>query len=60
MFQKLDPFVSDLQEASKLLQRAIGKFEGNKKIDTLQVHFTSQEKWLYMVYRHAYQHVFVH
>ncbi|XP_023664544.2 pleckstrin homology domain-containing family G member 4B isoform X2 [Paramormyrops kingsleyae] len=34
--QKLDPFVSDLQEASKLLQRAIGKFEGNKKIDTLQ------------------------
>ncbi|XP_048873965.1 pleckstrin homology domain-containing family G member 4B-like isoform X2 [Brienomyrus brachyistius] len=36
LHQKLDPFVSDLQEASKLLQRAIGKFEGNKKTDTLQ------------------------
>ncbi|KAG7478354.1 hypothetical protein MATL_G00079590 [Megalops atlanticus] len=36
LFQKLDPFVSDLQEASGLLQRAIRKLEGMKKTDTVQ------------------------
>ncbi|XP_035238930.1 pleckstrin homology domain-containing family G member 4B isoform X2 [Anguilla anguilla] len=36
LYQKLDPFVLHLQEASGLLQKAIGKFEGASKIDTVQ------------------------
>ncbi|KAJ8265652.1 hypothetical protein COCON_G00147510 [Conger conger] len=36
LYQKMDPFVSHLREASGLLQKAIGKFEGVSKIDTVQ------------------------
>ncbi|XP_036387697.1 pleckstrin homology domain-containing family G member 4B-like [Megalops cyprinoides] len=36
LYQKLDPFVSDLQEALGSLQRAIRKLEGMKKMDTVQ------------------------
>uniref|UniRef100_W5LZ15 Si:dkey-65j6.2 n=1 Tax=Lepisosteus oculatus TaxID=7918 RepID=W5LZ15_LEPOC len=36
LYQKLGPFMDDLQEASSLLQKAISKFDGNKKIDTVQ------------------------
>ncbi|XP_015220175.2 pleckstrin homology domain-containing family G member 4B isoform X1 [Lepisosteus oculatus] len=36
LYQKLGPFMVDLQEASSLLQKAISKFDGNKKIDTVQ------------------------
>ncbi|KAJ8369627.1 hypothetical protein SKAU_G00096550, partial [Synaphobranchus kaupii] len=36
LYQKLDPFVSHLRQASGLLQKAIGKFEGVSKIDTVQ------------------------
>ncbi|XP_036390019.1 uncharacterized protein KIAA1755 [Megalops cyprinoides] len=35
-YQKLEPFVSNLREASALLQKAIRKFEGVNKIDTVQ------------------------
>ncbi|XP_066558708.1 pleckstrin homology domain-containing family G member 4B isoform X4 [Amia ocellicauda] len=36
LYQKLDPFVLDLREASSLLQKAIRQFEGSKKINTIQ------------------------
>ncbi|XP_058859474.1 uncharacterized protein KIAA1755-like [Acipenser ruthenus] len=34
--QKLDPFFSDLREASSLLHKAIRTFESNKRLDTVQ------------------------
>ncbi|XP_041080594.1 uncharacterized protein KIAA1755-like [Polyodon spathula] len=34
--QKLDPFFSDLREASSLLHKAIRMFESNKHLDTVQ------------------------
>lgn len=37
VFQNLQPFVSDLQEASGLLLRTIGRLEGVQRIGTVQV-----------------------